>query len=166
MTYIFESPDGGKTVYQRVFGEKERTLTSKEKEKETDTKSGLVYVPISIGELIDKLTILQIKLQEIEDPEKWINVKNEWDILSNLPEYRSIAYEVSSYFTSLFIVNKELWTIEDDIRECERLENFGDSFVRLARAVYKTNDKRAAIKKEINLKYNSKIVEEKSYKEY
>jgi Family of unknown function (DUF6165) len=126
----------------------------------------MVNVPISVGELIDKLTILQIKLQEIEDPEKWGNVKREWDLLSNLPEYRDIAYSVAPYFTNLYIVNMQLWVIENDIRECERTEKFDLHFIRLARNVYKTNDKRAAIKKEINLKYGSKIIEEKSYKEY
>jgi Family of unknown function (DUF6165) len=126
----------------------------------------MILVPISVGELIDKLTILQIKLQNIDDPEKWKNVKAEWDILSNLPEYKDIAYEVAPFFTNLYIVNVELWRIEDDIRECEREQNFGRRFIDLARAVYKTNDKRATIKRNINLKYGSKIVEEKSYKEY
>lgn len=126
----------------------------------------MILVPISVGELIDKLTILQIKLQNIDDPEKWKNVKAEWDILSNLPEYKDIAYEVAPFFTNLYIVNMELWKIEDDIRECERDQNFGRRFIDLARAVYKTNDKRATIKKNINIKYGSKIIEEKSYKEY
>jgi len=126
----------------------------------------MVNVPISLGELIDKLTILQIKLQQIDDPEKWKNVKNEWDILSRLPEYKDVAYEIAPFFTKLYIVNMELWKIEDDIRECEKNQNFDLRFIQLARSVYKTNDKRAAIKKEINLKYGSKIIEEKSYKEY
>ena len=121
----------------------------------------MILVPISVGELVDKLTILQIKLQNIDNPEKWKNVRAEWDILSNLPEY-----EVAPFFTNLYIVNMELWKIEDDIRECEREQNFGRRFIDLARAVYKTNDKRATIKKNINIKYGSKIVEEKSYKEY
>ena len=126
----------------------------------------MVNVPISLGELIDKLTILQIKLQQIDDPEKWKNVKNEWDILFRLPEYKDVAYEIAPFFTKLYIVNMELWKIEDDIRECEKNQNFDLRFIQLARSVYKTNDKRAAIKKEINLKYGSKIIEEKSYKEY
>lgn len=126
----------------------------------------MILVPISVGELVDKLTILQIKLQNIDDPEKWKNVRAEWDILSNLPEYKDIAYEVAPFFTNLYIVNMELWKIEDDIRECERDQNFGRRFIDLARAVYKTNDKRATIKKNINIKYGSKIIEEKSYKEY
>lgn len=126
----------------------------------------MILVPISVGELIDKLTILQIKLQNIADLEKLGNVKQEWDALSNLPEYKDIAYEVAPFFTNLYIVNMDLWKIEDDIRECERNGDFGEKFVALARAVYKTNDRRAAIKKSINLKYKSKIVEEKSYKEY
>lgn len=126
----------------------------------------MLLVPISVGELIDKLSILQIKLQLIEDPDKWKNVKREWDELSNLSEYKNIAYEVAPFFTNLYIVNMQLWKIEDDIRECERTENFGERFIQLARSVYKTNDKRAAIKKQINLKYKSEIVEEKSYKDY
>jgi len=126
----------------------------------------MIQIPISIGELIDKLTILQIKLQQIGDHEKWKNVKTEWNILSNLPEYKDIAYEIAPYFTNLYIVNMQLWEIEDDIRECERNQLFEDKFIQLARSVYITNDKRAAIKKEINLKYGSKIVEEKFYKEY
>jgi len=126
----------------------------------------MLLVPISIGELIDKLTILQIKLQLIKDPDKWKNVKKEWDELSSLSKYKEISHEVAPFFTNLYIVNIELWKIEDDIRECERTKNFGEKFVELARSVYKTNDKRAAIKKKINLKYNSHIIEEKSYEEY
>lgn len=126
----------------------------------------MILVPISIGELIDKLTILQIKLQNIDDPVKWGNVKNEWDTLSGLSEYKDIAYEVAPFFTNLYIINMELWKIEDDIRECERTQNFDDRFIALARSVYIMNDKRAAIKKDVNIKYKSKIVEEKSYKGY
>ena len=99
----------------------------------------MLLVPISVGELIDKLSILQIKLQLIEDPDKWKNVKREWDELSNLSEYKNIAYEVAPFFTNLYIVNMQLWKIEDDIRECERTENFGERFIQLARSVYKTN---------------------------
>ncbi|NDG31217.1 hypothetical protein EB118_14245 [bacterium] len=126
----------------------------------------MIYVPISLGELIDKLTILQIKLQQIDDSEKLKNVKNEWDLLSKLPEYRDVAYEIAPYFTELYNINMELWEIEDEIREHELNHVFDFKFIRLARKVYTTNDKRAAIKKEINLKYGSKIIEEKSYKEY
>lgn len=126
----------------------------------------MILVPVSVGELIDKLTILQIKLQNIDDPVKWGNVKTEWDILSSLPEYRDIAYEVAPFFTDLYIINMQLWKIEDDIRKCEQEQNFGERFVALARSVYIINDKRALIKKQVNLKYGSKIIEEKSYKEY
>lgn len=95
----------------------------------------MIQIPISIGELIDKLTILQIKLQQIDDPEKWKNVKNEWDILFRLPEYKDVAYEIAPYFTNLYVVNMELWKIEDDIRGCEKNQNFDLRFIQLARSV-------------------------------
>lgn len=126
-----------------------------------------IMTPISPGELLDKLTILEIKCQEISDPQKLANVKFERKELEVICEdHIPNRDDITSLKQTLLDVNKELWKIEDDIRDCERSKNFGDVFVQLARAVYVTNDKRAALKKDINLALGSKLVEEKSYSEY
>lgn len=122
---------------------------------------------IAPGELIDKITILRIKSERISDPAKLKNVRTELDILqktqaAEVPQ----SDEMVRLEDALKTVNEALWEIEDDIRDCERQGDFGEEFIRLARAVYVTNDKRAALKKEINLLLGSAIVEEKSYAEY
>ena len=125
-------------------------------------------VEVSNGELLDKLSILELKLKNIKDNKKLINIKNEYGGLSPLCNnlFNNYGNELRSLYAKLSEINAELWKIEDDIRECERNKDFGDEFVRLARAVYFTNDKRSDVKKSINLLTESGFVEEKSYEDY
>ena len=125
-------------------------------------------VEVSNGELLDKLSILELKLKNIKDDKKLINIKNEHVGLSPLCNnlFDNYGNELRSLYFKLSEINAELWKIEDDIRECERNKDFGDEFVRLARAVYFTNDKRSDVKKSINLLTESGFVEEKSYEDY
>ena len=125
-------------------------------------------VEVSNGELLDKLSILELKLKNIKDSKKLINIKNEHGGLSPLCNnlFDNYGKELRSLYAKLSEINAELWKIEDDIRECERNKEFGDEFVRLARAVYFTNDKRSDVKKSINLLTESGFVEEKSYEDY
>lgn len=126
-----------------------------------------ILTPISPGELLDKLTILQIKSENITDPEKLKNVGTEHAALQSVADTHIPRTEkLQSLTAALLRINKELWAIEDDIRDCERAGDFGDTFIQLARAVYVTNDKRADLKKQINLEMGSKLVEEKSYADY
>ena len=126
-----------------------------------------IEVPVSAGELVDKVTILEIKSERIADPAKLANVRRELaglgeilrPMLANTP-----ALERSK--ASLRTINETLWQIEDDIRDCERRKDFGPRFVELARDVYRTNDKRAAAKREVDALVGSEIVEEKSYASY
>ena len=123
-------------------------------------------IEISHGEIVDKLTILQIKNQNIIDPIKLDNIVKEYDYLLSVVENDlGISIESPEYL-ELLSINNELWVIEDDIRDKERIKEFDDDFIKLARAVYYTNDVRAKIKKEINLKYSSGFIEEKSYQSY
>lgn len=121
-------------------------------------------IEVSIGEIVDKLSILQIKTEMIKDEEKLSNVKKEYDYLYDIV-FNEMKIEQSD-FLEMVSINKELWNIEDDIRDKERDKEFDDVFIGLARAVYVTNDKRAEVKKNINLKYGSTFVEEKSYNPY
>ena len=125
-------------------------------------------VEVSNGELLDKLSILELKLKNIKDNKKLINIKNEHGGLTPLCNnlFNNYGNELRSLYAKLSEINAELWKIEDDIRECERNKDFGDEFVRLARAVYFTNDKRSDVKKSINLLTESGFVEEKSYEDY
>lgn len=122
---------------------------------------------ISAGELIDKITILQIKLDHIDDPAKRANIRREHDSLTQTLD-GAIAPDagIARLRGELEAVNRELWRIEDEIRDKERTGDFGPEFVALARAVYKTNDLRAELKRRINFATGSKIVEEKSYASY
>lgn len=127
------------------------------------TESSL-QLPGSIGELFDKITILEIKAARIMDSEKLRNVRRELDLLRMLEKQKLLfSDELTGLVKELKQVNEELWEIEDAIRFCERQQDFSDVFISLARSVYKTNDRRAEIKKEINLLYGSEIIEEKSY---
>ena len=120
----------------------------------------------SHGEIVDRLTILQIKKENITDPVKLDNIVKEYDYLLSIVENNlGISIESPEYL-ELLSINQELWVIEDDIRDKERIKEFDDDFIKLARSVYYTNDVRAKIKKEINLKYSSGFVEEKSYRQY
>ena len=123
-------------------------------------------IEVSNGEIVDKFSILLIKRSNIKDDTKLDNIQKEIDIL--IPIFMKIVKkkEVYDKYLDLAVVNKDLWDIEDDIRECERQKDFGDKFIQLARSVYISNDLRAKIKKEINLLTNSDIVEEKSYESY
>ena len=125
-------------------------------------------VEVSNGELLDKLTILELKLTNIADVQKLSNIQKEHDELSTLADqlFDSYGEELKNLYKKLTEINSELWTIEDDIRECERNKDFGSDFVGLARAVYFTNDKRSDVKKAINLLTDSGFVEEKSYEDY
>ena len=123
-------------------------------------------IEVSHGEIVDKLTILQIKKENITDPSKLDNIVKEYDYLLSVVENDLGISTSSPEYLELLSVNKELWVIEDDIRDKERQKEFDDDFIKLARAVYYTNDVRAKIKKEINLKHSSGFVEEKSYQSY
>ena len=109
-------------------------------------------VEVSNGELLDKQSILELKLKNIKDNKKLINIKNEHGGLSPLCDnlFDNYGNELRSLYAKLSEINAQLWKIEDDIRECERNKDFGDEFVRLARAVYFTNDKRSKVKKSIS----------------
>ena len=123
-------------------------------------------IEISHGEIVDKLTILQIKKTNIIDPIKLDNIVKEYDYLLYVVENDLGISTESPEYLELLSINDELWVIEDDIRNKERVKEFDDDFIKLARSVYYTNDVRAKIKKEINLKYSSGFVEEKSYQSY
>lgn len=127
-------------------------------------------IEVSNGEILDKHTILKIKLEKIQDPEKRINIQKEWDILTPCV-HRIIAEseresQMLHEYQNLLEVNKKLWKIEDDIRDCERAQEFGSEFVRLAREVYWTNDDRNLVKKKIDSLSGSTLTEEKSYQDY
>ena len=123
-------------------------------------------IEVSHGEIVDKLTILQIKKENITDPNKLDNIIKEYEYLLSVVENDLGISTSSPEYLELLSVNKDLWVIEDDIRDKERQKEFDEDFVSLARSVYYTNDVRAKIKKEINLKHSSGFVEEKSYQSY
>lgn len=129
--------------------------------------AGLIAVPVSAGELIDKLTILAIKARRIADPAKLANVRRELALLEAAKAKHGLDGSATARLTGeLLAVNERLWDIEDDIRDCERRGDFGEAFVALARSVYRTNDRRAEIKRQINDLAGSLLVEEKSYRSY
>jgi hypothetical protein len=125
-------------------------------------------IEVSNGELLDKLTILELKIKNIKDTNKLSNVYNEFNELDPLAKelFERSDSNLQNHYLALAEVNSKLWDIEDDIRECERNKDFGDKFVALARAVYVTNDKRCEIKKIINITTGSELVEEKGYEKY
>ena len=126
-----------------------------------------ILVPVSFGELLDKIAILQIKSERMKDPEKVANVRKELDALSTTwLGHPAAQQQIPELRADLKAVNERLWDIEDDIRACEQRQSFDQEFIRLARAVYFENDERARIKKQINLALGSAYVEEKSYKDY
>lgn len=126
-----------------------------------------LMAPVSPGELLDKITILEIKSERISDPQKNANVRTELNLLNAIwAEGVPAEIDLSAQRAALKAVNEQLWVIEDDIREEERAKRFEQRFIDLARSVYVTNDERARIKKEINLALGSVIVEEKSYSDY
>lgn len=128
-----------------------------------------VTVPISVGELLDKITILEIKAERIADPAKLANIRFELEALDRLR--RGLALdrpgirrdEIAALVAELGQVNRRLWEVEDLLRDCERAQEFGAEFIRLARTVYKENDLRARLKRRLNEETGSELVEEKSY---
>jgi hypothetical protein len=126
-----------------------------------------IRVPISPGEMLDKITILRIKSRRMTDPQKLRNVRIELDALQDT--WASSAYahaDIAADLAALSAVNERLWLIEDDIRDKERAQSFDARFIELARSVYFENDERAAIKRRINIRLGSGLVEEKSYNSY
>lgn len=132
-----------------------------------DIKGLTVSVEISPGELIDKITVLEIKAARIGDAKKLANVRHELDLLTGIrAKNLSESAALTALETELKHTNEALWQIEDDIRDCERAKDFGPRFVELARSVYRTNDRRAQLKREIGELLGAGIVEEKSYSDY
>ena len=126
----------------------------------------LINTPISLGELVDKISILMIKKKNISDSIKLQHVNKELEFLhKTLKKYIS-EDEINEFLLKLVNINSKLWDIEDDIRECERKKLFDQTFIDLARSVYFTNDERAKVKNDINKTFGSELVEVKSYEEY
>ena len=126
-----------------------------------------ILVPVSFGELLDKISILQIKSERMSDAAKLANVRNELAALDRTwSAHPAAAQDITALRAELKAVNERLWGIEDDIRLMEKAQSFDDGFVQLARSVYIENDERARIKKAINLALGSSYVEEKSYQDY
>jgi len=127
----------------------------------------LIKAPVSYGEILDKITILEIKASNITDKEKLKNVENELNILKTTwNEHIGRSNKINELKNELKLVNQSLWDIEDNIRVKEFKKEFDDEFIQIARSVYYENDKRAAVKKEINLLLGSELIEEKSYQDY
>ena len=127
----------------------------------------IINTPISLGELIDKISILQIKKKNIEDIEKQKLINDELTMLDKVLE-KGLGNnsDIAEYLHQLIEINTKIWKIEDNIRECERQNKFDKEFIELARGVYFTNDERSKVKLEINKKFGSQIIEVKSYKKY
>ena len=126
----------------------------------------LINTPISLGELVDKISILIIKEKNITDETKLDHVKKELNFLQKTLMNYVQQEEINNYLENLININSKLWNIEDDIRECERKKLFDQTFIDLARSVYFTNDERAKVKNDINKTFGSELVEVKSYEEY
>ncbi|MEE8495970.1 MAG: DUF6165 family protein [Xanthomonadales bacterium] len=126
-----------------------------------------IKVPVSAGEVLDKITILEIKSERMSDPEKVANVKVELALLQEIwADSVSEDSVINDLHAQLKEINEALWDIEDDIRDKERARQFDERFIELARSVYFTNDRRSKIKQDLNLHLGSEIVEEKSYRDY
>ena len=126
----------------------------------------IINTPISLGELIDKISILKIKQKKINDKKKSSFIKKELSLLQSILLNLALDKKIYVYLDKLTEVNSQLWRIEDDIRDCERNKKFDQKFIDLSRAVYKNNDKRSEIKLEINSHFGSTLVEVKSYEKY
>ena len=127
-----------------------------------------MLVEISNGELLDKVSILELKMLKIEDKEKLVNIQKEFDTLNPLAKelFEQFGGKLQNHYLELARINGLLWDIEDWIRDCEREKRFDAEFTQLARSVYVTNDQRSEVKKLINIMTKSGLVEEKSYKDY
>jgi len=125
-----------------------------------------MIIEVSNGELLDKLSILEIKLLKIKDKEKLTNIQKEFDALNPLAKelFENSKSNLQNHYLELANINGILWDLEDWIRECETRKDFGDEFIQLSRSIYTTNDRRSEVKKIINIITNSDLVEEKSYK--
>jgi hypothetical protein len=125
-------------------------------------------VEVSNGELLDKISILELKLLKIEDKEKLVNIQKEFDTLNPLAKelFKQFGGQLQNHYLELARINGLLWDIEDWIRDCEREKRFDEEFIQLSRSVYVTNDQRSEVKKIINRTTNSGLIEEKSYKDY
>jgi hypothetical protein len=148
-----------------------RISKTKDKSKKIKVKSAIfehindyMKIEVSNGEIIDKLTIVQIKLERIRDAAKLKNLKKEFEVLKKASA--SVIGMDDPLYKALYRINCELWDIEDHIRDLERNKDFGDDFVQTARAVYFKNDRRSEIKRDINIKTSSGLIEEKSYEKY
>jgi len=126
----------------------------------------VISVPVSPGELLDKITILEIKMAQIQDENKLKNIHTELSLLNEVAKKLLSLKKISDLKQELKYVNQDLWKIEDDIRDHEKGKNFNDQFIELARSVYIKNDRRAELKKTINLELGSTLIEEKSYQQY
>ena len=126
----------------------------------------IINVSISLGELVDKVSILLIKEKKINDKYKLVLIRNELSLLKKTLEKFINNNEIDTYLTSLIEINTKLWNIENSIRECERKKFFDQDFIDLARSVYINNDQRSEIKNKINKEFDSNIVEVKSYEKY
>ncbi len=126
----------------------------------------LINTPISLGELVDKISILTIKKKNISDSIKLQHVNKELEFLQRTLKKYIAGEEINEFLRKLVNVNSKLWDIEDDIRECERKKLFDQTFIDLARSVYFTNDERAKVKNDINKDFGSELIEVKSYEEY
>ena len=126
----------------------------------------IISTPVSLGELVDKISILHIKNKNIKDDEKLKLIREELKLLTITLDGHLKKNDIQEFLDALIKINSELWTIEDEIRDCERSKKFDEKFISLARSVYITNDKRSEIKLDINKKFGSEIVEVKSYEEY
>ena len=126
----------------------------------------IIDTPVSLGELVDKISILHIKNINIKDDDKLKLIREELELLNQTLKKHIKKNDIQNFLDSLIEINSKLWVIEDDIRDCERNKKFDQTFIDLARSVYFTNDKRSEVKLEINKKFGSKIIEVKSYEEY
>jgi len=126
----------------------------------------LINTPVSLGELLDKISILIIKEKNIVDTQKQYHIKKELEVLNKTLENSISRSQAKEYIEKLIEINSELWFNEDDIRDCERKKQFDQKFIDLARAIYIKNDRRSEIKLEINKKFGSELVEVKSYEKY
>ena len=126
----------------------------------------IINTPVSLGELVDKISILHIKNINIKDDEKLKLIREELELLNQTLKKHIKKNDIQNFLDSLIEINSRLLVIEDDIRDCERNKKFDQTFIDLARSVYFTNDKRSEVKLEINKKFGSKIIEVKSYEEY
>ncbi len=126
----------------------------------------IINTPVSLGELVDKISILHIKNINIKDSQKQKLIREELDLLNITLNNHIKREDIQKFLDLLIEINSKLWKIEDDIRDCERNKKFDQKFIELARSVYFTNDKRSEIKLDINKKFGSKIIEVKSYEDY